>query len=169
MKLPYFSTFLFLFSIVLLAWTVAVNPPANISWTTLYSSTIPLTDKAQYLGSFYAPPLFFAFIGMTLLQGQFRLAMSGAKTITIFSICMLASLCMIAGIRTAAGGPASFPGYAVGMALSYTMMSRVYAVTTKPLFGAISVPWIIWRGDAKAVAELNQQIAERRQSAVAGR
>lgn len=168
MKFHYTSIFLFLFSISLLTWAIAANPPGQISWTTLYASTIPVTEKAHYLGSIYVPPLLFAFIGMTLLQGQFRLAMSGARLLTIFSICMLASLCMIAGIRTAAGGPASFPGYALGMALSYTMMSRVYAVTIKPLFGAISVPWIVWRGNAKAVAELNQQIAERRQRATIG-
>ncbi len=164
MRFHYLSILLFLSSISLLAWAVAANPPGGVSWTLLYASSIPFIEKVQFVVSLYAPPLFFAFIGMTLLQVQFRLSMGGATTLTIFSICMLASLSMIVGIRTAAGGPASFPGYALGMALSYTMLSRVYAVKLRSWYGGIKIPWVIWRGNAAAMAELNRQLEERRKS-----
>ena len=160
MKLRYLPALLFLLSMSLLAWAVAANPPGGVSWRMLYISSIPLLEKIQFLVSLYLPSMFFAFLGMTLLQVQFRLAMTGASTLTIFSMCTLASLSMIVGIRTAASGPASFPGYALGMALSYTIMSRVYAVTLRKCFGGVKIPWVIWRGNAEAVSKLNRQVSE---------
>lgn len=159
MKLRYLPTLLFLLSISLLAWSIAVTPPGGVSWATLYTSSVPVLDKAKFLAGLYAPALICSFVGMTLLQVQFRLSMTGAGTLTIFSMCLLASLCMIVGIRTAASGPASFPGYALGMALSYTVMSRVYAVVIRECFRSIKVPWVIWKGNAAAVAELSRKIA----------
>lgn len=157
------ATLLLTGSLTTLGYLVYANPPGGLPWATIATLPVSLLEKIQFLSEIYLLPALLSFVAISLLQLQFRMAAGGGPSASIFSICLLASLCLVAALRVAASNPASMPSYALGMALSYTTMSRIYAVKMKPVLSwlpfVIRVPWIIWRGNAEAVAELNRRMA----------
>ena len=69
---------------------------------------------------------------------------------------------MLGAFRTMTAGIGGIPGYALGMASAYTMMSRLYAIRTseRTLFGRRMLR-IIWRGDPEAAKEIQMSAARR--------
>ena len=154
MKMKLVPCILTLGSLGILALLLMGAPPAGLSWRVFWEESSPKSAKALYLARTYLLPTGLSFAGISLLQLQFRLSASGMRKAIVFPICLVASLTTISGFRYLMV-PDSAPAYALGMALGYMMTARVYAVSMRPAWRGISIPWIIWRGNKKAVSELN--------------
>ena len=122
-----------------------------------------LGEKLTFLLRVYALPACLSFSAVVLFQLQMRLSMRGAAPTVIFPLSVLGATSMLGAFRMMAGGIGGVPGYAVGMATAYTVMSRFYAVrpSGRTLFGKPMVR-IVWRGDPEAAREI-QMTAGRRQ------
>jgi hypothetical protein len=84
----------------------------------------------------------------------------------VFSVGLLASLTMLLAFQRLNASATAAPGYALGMALGNLVMSRLYAVTMRPVEfgvtawqGRLRIPWIVWRGNHQAVRNMNELAA----------
>lgn len=157
-----------LFVLVILAVLIAFFPPGKFSWPRFFADQAPLKQKVSFLLRVYAAPACLSFCAVVLFQLQMRLSLGGASASVIFPLAILGATSMLGAFRIMVGGIGGVPGYAVGMATGYTMMSRLYAVrpSGRTLFGKPMVR-VVWRGDPEAAREM-QMLASRRQLQAAG-
>lgn len=159
MKIPA-STILLAAALGAFAFAVIENSPSGAPWAMFFADPASLTEKAAFLVRTFGWPAVLSFSAITLLQLQFRLAASGANKRTVFSVCLFACGAMVTSLRALAFLPGSGPSYVLGMALGYTVMSRLYAVRLRAT-GPVRIPWPVWRGDRAAVEELSRMARSR--------
>lgn len=165
MKKDLTSSLLLILALGGLAAAIALYPPSGAPWALFFADPAPLTQKLSALNGLYVWPGILACVSICLFQLQFRIAASGANKRMVFAVCVLASGAMLMSLRGVSMSPASGPSYVAGMALGYTIMARLYAVRMRTFLGRIRVPWPVWRGDARAVCEIDQAVQARRQNA----
>src|ERR1700683_3327322 len=80
-----------------------------------------------------------------------KLGALGASGTAVFPMVPIASGCMMTAFRSMASGVGGVPGYALGMALGYTLMSQMHSIqpTGRILFGKPMLR-IVWRGELAA-------------------
>lgn len=161
MKKNIASNLLFLAAVSALVFAVVANPPGGVGWGALLADQASLLRKLIFLANTYLHPAVLSFVAITLFQLQFRLASSGTQGRIVFAVCVVASGAMLLGLRTISTGASSMPSYVLGMALGYTMMSRLYAMRLRTFFGSVRLPWPVWRGDRAAVEEINRAMHTR--------
>jgi len=164
LKPKYYSCFLPTAALVALVMAVRAAPPGNISWRVFFEDPAPARVKAVFLAGSYLWPAVLSFTAIILFQLQFRLSASGAGKQTVFSVCLLASLSTLLGFQRLSLTPNAAPAYALGMALGYLTISRLYGMRMRSVGRGISIPWIIWRGNRQAVHEMDQLAAQVRQA-----
>lgn len=151
------STLLFAAALGAFAFAVLGNSPSGAPWAMFFDDPAAWTEKAAFLIRTFCRPAMLSFSAIVLLQLQFRLASSGANKRTVFSVCLFACGAMVTSLRALAFLPGSAPSYVLGMALGYTVMSRLYAVRLRML-GPVRIPWPVWRGDLPGVQKLERRI-----------
>ena len=141
---------------------IAIFPPFQVTWHRFLTDPAPLSKKVIFLMKVYALPCCLAFSAIILMQLQAKLSMWGAKAASVFPIALFASGCMMAAFRSMVSGVGGIPGYALGMALAYTVVSRVHSIQPsgellfgRPLFR------IVWRGEVDAQKRAAAQLQER--------
>ena len=171
MKRTLFSYCLLLSALAALAAAVIATPPGGLSWQYFFDEAASPAAKGSFLARVYLLPAIVSFLAITLFQLQFRLSTSGARREMVFSICLLASLATLLGLQRLSMAPNSAPAYALGMALGYMAMSRLYAVRMRKVWRDVAVPWIVWRGNLEAVRQMDHlaaQIRDARSKVAAG-
>jgi hypothetical protein len=163
MKKSIGSSLLFAFALSGLALSIFSHPPSGAPWAVFAAEPATFLRKAQFLVTTYLWPGLLACFAISMFQLQFRLAASGANKRMVFAACVLASGTMLLSLRAISFSPAAGPSYVAGMALGYTVMSRLYAVRMRTLFGRVRLPWPIWRGNTRAVCEIDQAVRARAQ------
>jgi hypothetical protein len=143
-----------------LAAAIYLNPPGGVRWGAFVEDPSHWTEKLIFLAKLYLWPAAMSFVAIVLYQLQFRMMGGGGHIGGTFGIAVLATGAMLATLRAVALQQSAIPFYVLGVALGYTMMSRVYAIRMKRT-GRVSVPWPVWRGDAQGVAEVQRQMQER--------
>lgn len=164
MKYKYVSYYFLAIALGALFMTVRDTPPAGLAWQIFFDEPASPASKGLFLVSSYLWPAILSFMAIGLFQLQFRLSMSGASKCTVFSVCLLASLATLLGLQRLSMTPNSTPGYALGMALGYLTMSRLYGVRMRPAWWGISIPSIIWRGNREGVRQLDLLAAQTREA-----
>jgi hypothetical protein len=159
-----------LFVLVVLAVLVACFPPGAFSWHRFFADHSPVGRKLSFLLRVYALPACLSFSAIVLFQVQMRMSMWGARATVIFPLSVLGATSMLGAFRIMAGGIGGVPGYAVGMATAYTVMSRFYGVrpSGRTLFGKPMLR-IVWRGDPEAAREIQLTGARRQLQAMTPR
>jgi|SRR5271170_3752079 len=135
-----------------LGWIVAHFPPFQIGWQRfLFTDRSPLLVKLAFLAKVYALPCCLSLFAVVLFQLQGKLGALGASGSSIFPMALLASGCMMTALRSMASGVGGIPGYALGMALGYTLVSRVHSLqpTGRSIFGRPLLR-VVWRGELAA-------------------
>ncbi len=156
------SSFLLVLALSALGLAIAENPPGGVRWGVFAAEQAPLITKIIFLFGVYVWPGFVSCFAISMFQLQARLAASGANKRTVFSVCVLASATMLSSLRTISMSPTSGIAYVAGMAMGYTVMSQLYAIRMRTFFGRVSVPWPIWRGNARAVQAIDEMARMRR-------
>lgn len=157
------SNLLFLLALGALIYALNAHPPGGARWIIFVEEESPLWAKFRYLCETYLWPAVLSFLAITFFQLQFRLASTGASKRTLFALCVFASGAMLLSLRTIAMLPNAAPSYVTGMSAGYTMMSRLYAVRMREIIRGVRIPWPVWRGNLKAVAEMDRMVRERMQ------
>lgn len=134
-----------------LALLVAMFPPFQITWRHFFQDPAPIWKKIGFLLRVYALPCGMSFAAVLLFQLQGRVGAIGAAPSSVFLMALFGSGCMMAAFRSMVSGVGGVPGYALGMALGYTLISRVYSVqpTGEMLFGRPMIR-IVWRSEIEA-------------------
>jgi hypothetical protein len=135
-----------------LVWVIAHFPPFQITWQRFFfKDPSPVTTKLAFLIKVYALPCGLSLVAVVLFQLQGKLGAMGASGASVFPLALLASACMMSAFRSMASGVGGVPGYALGMALGYTMMSRMHSLqpTGRMVFGRPMLR-IVWRGELAA-------------------
>jgi hypothetical protein len=153
--------------LIVLGALVVYFPPGKFSWHTFFADQAPAGRKLSFLLKVYAAPACLSFCAVVLFQVQMRMSLGGAPVHVIFPLSILGATSMLGAFRTMVAGVGGVPGYALGMATAYTMMSRFYAVrpSGRTLFGKPMVR-IVWRGDPEAARDA-QMVARRQLQAMA--
>lgn len=140
-----------LLALAAMSWLIAHFPPFQITWLHFFRDPSPATVKLAFLCKVYALPCALAFGAVVLFQLQGRLGLLGVAGTSVFPIALFASGCMMSALRTMVSGVGGVPGYALGMALGYTMMSRVHSLqpSGRTAFGRPMLR-IVWRGELEA-------------------
>jgi len=130
---------------------IARFPPFQVTWLHFLKDRAPVSMKLLFLFKVYGLPCCLSFGAVLMLQMQGKLGALGASGSAIFPIALLASACMMSAFRTMVSGVGGVPGYALGMALGYTLMSRVHSLqpSGKAVFGRPLLR-IVWRGELEA-------------------
>jgi len=149
-------------ALAVLAALIACFPPGNFSWHRFFIDSAPLSRKLGFLLKVYALPAGLSFMAVLLFQVQMRLSLGGAPTAVIFPLAVLGATSMLGAFRTMVAGVGGVPGYAIGMASAYTMMSRFYGVrpSGRMLFGQPMLR-ILWRGDPEVAREIKMSMTRR--------
>jgi hypothetical protein len=155
------SSLLFVLALGGLAWSVLEHPPGGAPWAVFTADPATPLRKARFLVGEYGWPGLLACTAISLFQLQFRLAASGANKRSMFAFCVLASSTMLLTLREISYSPTAAPSYVAGMAVGYTVMSQLYAVRMRLLWGKVRLPWPVWRGNARAVCEIDQAVRAR--------
>jgi hypothetical protein len=145
-----------------LIYGIVDHPPSGVPWTVLWQEPAPVWRKLHFLLGTYVWPGVLSFLSITLFQLQSRVSGTGANKRTVFGLCTLASAAMLEGLRALSFSSVAGPSYVAGMALGYTVMSRLYAVRLRTFFNGVRVPWPVWRGNPCAMAEMEQRMAQMR-------
>jgi hypothetical protein len=140
-----------LLALLVFALLVAEFPPFQITWFGFLKDPAPLARKLGFLLKVYGVPFSMSFLGIVFMQMQGRLAMVGATASSVFPLALFGSAAMLAAFRTMVSGLGGVPGYALGFALGYTVMSRVHSIqpTGRLLLGRPMLR-IVWRGELEA-------------------
>ena len=141
-----------LLALAALGWLIARFPPFQITWMHfLPPGPEPVSTKLAFLFKVYGLPCLLSLAAVTLLQMQGKLGALGAQASTIFPVGLFASGCLMSAFRSMISGVGGVPGYALGMALGYTLMSRVHSLqpSGRILFGRPMMR-IVWRGEIEA-------------------
>ncbi len=152
-----------------LIWMIAHFPPFQITWLHFLKDPAPATVKLAFLFKVYGLPCCLSFGAVLLLQTQAKLGALGATASSVFPMALLASGCMMSAFRSMVSGVGGVPGYALGMALGYTLMSRVHSVqpSGRMLFGKPMLR-IVWRGELAAQKAAAARLQARRNPAGPG-
>lgn len=152
-----------LLALVILGVLVAVFPPFQVTWRHFLQDPTPVARKLAFLLKVYGLPFCMSFGAIVMMQMQGRLGALGATASSVFPLALLGAVGMMMAFRSMASGVGGIPGYALGMALAYTVMSRVHAIqpSGKVMFGRPMIR-IVWRGelDAQRLAALRLQERE---------
>jgi hypothetical protein len=139
-------------ALAILGLLVAVFPPFQTSWHRfLFGVSEPVGHKLLFLLKVYALPCCLSFGAIILMQVQGRLGAAGAAATSVFPLALFGSACMMTAFRSMASGVGGVPGYALGMALAYTIMSRVHSFqpSGRMMMGRPMIR-IVWRGELEA-------------------
>ena len=141
----------YLMALMFLGALIAIFPPFQTTWHKFFSDSAPLSKKAAYHFKVYGMPCLMSFGAVALYGLQSRLSALGASAKAVFPLSLFASGFMMMAFRSMIGGVAGVPGYALGMALGYTMMSRVHSIqpSGQLWFGRPMVR-IVWKGELEA-------------------
>ena len=152
----------YLLALAALATLVAMFPPFQVTWRHFIQDSAPVSKKLGFLLRVYAVPCAMSSIAIVMFQLQGRLSMMGISQSSVFLMTLLGSGCMMAAFRSMVGGVGGVPGYALGMALGYTLVSRVHSIqpTGQMLFGKPTVR-IVWRGEIEAQMRSTARLQER--------
>jgi hypothetical protein len=169
MKKSVGSTLLLAAAIGAIGLSIVENPPGGVRWWAFVEDSSPWWQKVSYLINTYVLPGLLSCIAISAFQLQSRVAASGANKRIVFTICLLASGTMLTALRWMAFSPSTTAtSYVAGMALGYTVMSRLYAVRMRLFFGRVRLPWPVWRGNVAAVREIDELARMRRGAAPTG-
>jgi hypothetical protein len=150
-------------ALAVLAALIALFPPFQITWGAFFHEPTPWARKLFFLLRVYLVPCGLSFGAIFLLQMQARVGALGAEASSVFPLALLASGCMMTAFRSMASGVGGVPGYAMGMALAYTVMSRIHSVQPSGRF-LLGRPMIrvVWKGEIaaqrRAAAELQARL-----------
>ena len=138
----------------MVAALVAYFPPGPFSWRTFINDQSSLWLKLVFLVKVYVVPAGLAFVAVVGFRVQMGIAMTGAASGAVFPVALLASGAMMAALRSMSGGVGGVPGYAVGMAVGYTLMSKIYGLkkTEQTVFGR-PVLKIVWRKELETARQ----------------
>jgi hypothetical protein len=141
-----------LFALTILGILIVAFPPFQITWRNFFfeQPATPLR-KFAFLLKVYGLPMCLSFLAIVLMQMQGRLASVGATATSVFPIAFFGAAGMMTAFRSMVSGVGGVPGYAVGMALAYTVMSRMHSIqpTGRIVFGRPMLR-IVWRGELEA-------------------
>jgi hypothetical protein len=151
-------------ALVALGWLIAHFPPFQITWRHFFfKDPSPVAVKLAFLFKVYALPCCLSLVAVVLFQLQGKLGALGASGSAVFPMALLASGCMMSAFRSMVSGVGGVPGYALGMALGYTLMSSVHSFqpSGRILFGRPMLR-VVWRGElaAQKAAALRLQARE---------
>jgi hypothetical protein len=134
-----------------LVWLIAHFPPFQITWLHFLKDPAPPAAKLAFLFKVYGVPCCLSFGAVILFQMQAKLGALGATASSVFPITLVGSACMMSAFRSMVSGVGGVPGYALGMALGYTLMSRMHSLqpSGRILFGKPMLR-IVWRGELAA-------------------
>jgi hypothetical protein len=140
-----------LMALAAMGWLIAHFPPFQITWLHFFQDPSPVRVKMAFLCRVYALPCTLSFGAVVLFNLQGRLGLLGVGGTSLFPIALFASGCMMSALRTMVNGVGGVPGYALGMALGYTLMSRVHSLqpSGRIAFGRPMLR-IVWRGELEA-------------------
>jgi len=143
-----------LVALALVAAMIAYFPPGPFSWRAFVTDPSSTWMKLLFLGKVYLVPAALSLAAVVGFRIQMGLAMTGAAPGTTFPLALLASAAMMAALRSMSGGVGGVPGYAVGMALGYTLMANIHGFqkTGETVFGRPGLK-IVWRKQARAQQE----------------
>jgi len=152
MKQKILPTLIALAALTLLA---AYFPPGKFTWHRFAEDELPLSGKILYLLKVYALPAALSFAAVVLFQLQMRFSVAGAPTYAVFPISILGATAMLAAFRSMTLGMGGIPGYVVGLATAYTLMSRFAGIrpSHRTFLGRRMVR-IVWRGQVVAGPQL---------------
>jgi len=157
-------------ALVALGWIIAHFPPFQITWRRFFfTDPQPLTVKLAFLFRVYALPCCLSLGAVVLFQVQGRLGALGASGSSVFPMALMASGCMMSALRSLVSGVGGLPGYALGMALGYTLMSRVHSIqpSGRILFGRPMLR-IVWRSELVAQRAAAARLQSRADSGGSG-
>ena len=140
-----------LLALALLAGLVAAFPPFQITWRAFFHDAAPVARKLGFLLKVYGLPCALSFGAVIAFQMQAKLGVLGVPASSVFPIALFASACMMTAFRSMTSGIGGVPGYALGMALAYTVMSRIHSVqpSGRVVWGRPMLR-IVWRGELEA-------------------
>ncbi len=146
-----------------LGWLTAHFPPFQIGWQRfLFTDPSPVPVKLAFLFRVYGLPCCLSLVAVVMFQMQGKLGALGASGTAVFPMALLGSGCMMMAFRSMVSGVGGVPGYALGMALGYTVMSRVHSFqpSGRILFGKPMLR-IVWRGELAAQRAAAAQLQAR--------
>lgn len=154
-----------LFALAVLGVLIFLFPPFQITWAAFFNEPSSWPRKISFLLRVYALPCTLSFGAIFLMQMQARLGAVGAEASSVFPVALVSAGCMMTALRSMAGGVGGVPGYALGMALAYTVMSRVHSIqpSGKFLFGRPMIR-IVWKGEVLAQKRAAAELQARRES-----
>jgi hypothetical protein len=140
-----------LLALAVLTVLIVEFPPFQITWQRFFQDPTPLARKLAFLLKVYGLPCCLSFGAIVLMQMQGRLGAMGATASSVFPLALFGAAGMMTAFRSMVSGVGGVPGYALGMALAYTMMSRVHSIqpSGRILFGRPMLR-IVWRGELEA-------------------
>jgi hypothetical protein len=143
-----------LLALAMVAAMIAYFPPGPFSWRTFINDQSSVWMKLVFLGKVYLMPAALSFAAVVGFRLQMGISMTGASSGAVFPVALLASVAMMSALRSMSGGVGGVPGYAVGMAVGYTLMSKIYGLrkTDQTVFGR-PVLKIVWRKDLEAAPQ----------------
>lgn len=135
-------------ALLALAALASYFPPGKFTWHRFLQDSMPLSGKVVYLLKVYALPALLSFTAVVLFQLQVRGSMVGAPAYAVFPLSVIGATAMLAAFRTMTMGMGGIPGYVVGLAGAYTMMSRFagFQPSGRYRFGVQTLR-IVWRGN----------------------
>lgn len=156
-------------ALILFAVLIAEFPPFQITWQRFFLDPAPLARKVGFLLKVYGLPFVMSFVAIVFLQLQGRLAVLGATASSVFPLALFGAAGMMAAFRSMVSGVGGVPGYAMGMALGYTILSRVHSIqpSGRVVFGRPMLR-IVWRGEVDAQRLAAARLQEREARAESG-
>jgi hypothetical protein len=139
-------------ALAMVAALIVYFPPGPFSWRAFLTDQAPLMTKLLFLGKAYLVPAALSFAAVVAFRLQMGLAVTGVASSAVFPLALLASGAMMAALRSMSAGIGGVPGYALGMAIGYTLMSKIHGLrkTEQTVFGR-PVLKVVWRSEADAV------------------
>ncbi len=165
MKNNRLATFL---ALGMVAALIAYFPPGPFSWRAFINDSSSSWMKIVFLGKVYLIPAVLSFVAIVAFRIQMGIAMTGVASGSVFPLALVDSGAIMAALRSMSGGVGGVPGYAVGMALGYTLMSNIYGLkkTGDTVLGR-PVLKIVWRRDVDAAAAQAPQASAAQASSAA--
>ena len=151
-------------ALLLLGTLVYFFPPGGLTWKQFFATNPRITNRmrALFLVQSYLVPAVLSFLGIVMYQVMMRVSMRGAMASVVFPFSLIGASCMMCAYRFMSRGVGGVPGYALGLALGYTLVARIYAFrpSQRTFFGK-RLPVIVWRGDAAGIRVVQQQLAHK--------
>jgi len=141
-----------LLALATLGVMIAYFPPGQFGWRFFAADRAPIIKKVFFLLKVYGTPACMSFLAVVFFRLQSVLSMKGAPSEAMFPVALFGSAAMMGALRSMVSGFGGVPGYALGMAAAYTVMSRVSSIgpSEQKLFGRPMLK-IVWRTSATKV------------------